>query len=135
MTDKFFTIGQLAQRAGCKVETVHYYELTTLMPKPARTEGGHRQYTAEHLKRLVFIRRCRELGFSIEQITSLLSFIDEPNHYCGEVKALAMQHARDVEQKLRDLQKLKKALNQMVSRCKGSQYSVEDCPIIEALYD
>ncbi len=129
-----FGIGQLAKKANCKVETVHYYEKTGIMPEPPRTEGGHRIYTLQHVKRLNFIRRTRELGFSIEQIKNLLKFIDEPNHYCGEVKAMAMLHAREVQQKIDDLQRLKSALNSMVSQCKGEGFSIDDCPIIDALY-
>ena len=130
-----FSIGQLAKRTKCKVETVHYYEKSGLMPEPPRTEGGHRIYALSHLKRLNFIRRCRELGFSIEQIRELLKFIDEPNHYCGEVKAMAMLQSRDVQQKIDDLQRLKLALNEMVSKCKESNNSINDCPIIDALYE
>ena len=134
MQKQFFSIGKLAKQANCKVETVHYYEKTGLMPEPPRTEGGHRVYALEHAKRLNFIRRSRELGFSIEQIKELLRFIDEPDHYCGEVKAMAMQQARVVQQKINDLERLKTGLNQMVAQCKGQGYSVEDCPIIDALY-
>jgi MerR family mercuric resistance operon transcriptional regulator len=129
-----FLIGQLAKQAGCKVETVHYYEKTGLMPEPPRTEGGHRIYALADVKRLNFIRRSRELGFSIEKIKQLLRFIDEPDHYCGEVKAMAMQQAQEVQQKIEDLQRLKEALNTMVTQCKGEEYSVDNCPIIEALY-
>ena len=74
MERTLFSIGQLAKRAKCKVETVHYYEKTGLMPDPPRTEGGHRLYDLKHIKRLCFIRRCRELGFSIAQIKELLRF-------------------------------------------------------------
>jgi len=116
------------------VETVHYYEKTGLMPDPPRTEGGHRIYTLSHAKRLNFIRRSRELGFGIQQIKELLKFIDEPDHYCGEVKAMAMLQAREVQQKIDDLQRLKLALNKMVSQCKGDSYSIDDCPIVDALY-
>jgi len=129
-----FTIGLLAKRAKCKVETVHYYEKSGLMPEPPRTDGGHRIYALSHIKRLNFIRRCRELGFSIKQITELLKFIDEPNHYCGEVKAMAMLQAREVQQKIDDLQRLKLALNDMVGKCKGAGYSIDNCPIIDSLY-
>ena len=104
------------------------------MPDPPRTEGGHRVFALSHVKRLNFIRRSRELGFSIEQIKELLKFIDEPDHYCGEVKAMAMLQARAVQQKINDLERLKKALNKIVSQCKGSGYSIDDCPIIDALY-
>lgn len=134
MNSTQFSIGQLAERTKCKVETVHYYEKSGLMPEPPRTGGGHRVYALSHIKRLNFIRRCRELGFSIEQIRELLKFIDEPNHYCGEVKAMAMLQSREVQQKIDDLQRLKLALNEMVSKCKGARYSIDDCPIIDALY-
>lgn len=91
-------------------------------------------YALSHVKRLNFIRRSRELGFSIVQIKELLTFIDEPNHYCGEVKAVAMLQARAIQQKIDDLERLKQALNSMVSQCKGASISIDSCPIIDALY-
>ena len=134
MSEKIYSIGQLAKKSHCKVETVHYYEKTGLMPEPPRTEGGHRQYALADVKRLNFIRRSRELGFSIKQIKELLKFIDEPDHYCGEVKAMAMLQAREVQKKIDDLQRLKAALNTMVTQCKGQNLTIDNCPIIEALY-
>ena len=135
MDNKIYSIGQLAKQAQCKVETIHYYEKTGIMPDPPRTEGGHRQYSLTQLKRLNFIRRNRELGFSIKQIKDLLCFIDEPNHFCGEVKAMAMLQSRAVQKKIDDLERLKIALNQMVTQCKGENYTINDCPIIDALYE
>lgn len=134
MNSQQFSIGQLATQAGCKVETVHYYEKTGLMPDPPRTEGGHRIYTFSNIKRLNFIRRSRELGFSIKQIKELLKFIDEPDHYCGEVKTMAVVHTQAIQQKIDDLERLKQALNKMLSQCKGSENPIDDCPIIDALY-
>ena len=129
-----FTVGDLATRSGCRVETVRYYEKAGLMPDPPRTEGGHRSYSLDHLKRLFFIRRSRELGFTIEQVTELLRFVDEPDHTCGEVRGMAMQQARAAQEKIDDLKRLQQALNEMAARCKGGRYKVEDCPIIDALY-
>lgn len=129
------TIGRLARAANCRVETVHYYERTGLMPAAARTPGGHRVYTDAEAKRLKFIRRCRELGFGIEQIRTLLGFIDEPNHSCGEVRAVASAQAREVEAKIADLQRLKVALDLMVSQCQGERYPVAECPIVDALFN
>ena len=129
-----YSIGQLAKKSACKVETVHYYEKIGLMPEPPRTEGGHRVYALPHVKRLNFIRRSRDLGFRIEQVKELLKFIDEPNHYCGEVKAMAMQQARVVQEKIDDLQRLKSALNEMVTQCSSGNKPVDDCPIVDALY-
>ncbi|NQZ23353.1 MAG: helix-turn-helix domain-containing protein [Colwellia sp.] len=134
MNDVKYSIGQLAKESGCKVETVHYYEKIGLMPEPPRTEGGHRVFAFSHVKRLNFIRRSRELGFKIEQIKDLLKFIDEPNHYCGEVRAMAMLQARAVQEKIDDLQRLKVALNEMVLKCKDSNNSIDDCPIVDALF-
>jgi MerR family transcriptional regulator, mercuric resistance operon regulatory protein len=134
MNTSHFSIGEIAKSANCKVETVHYYEKTGLMPEPSRTEGGHRIYSLSHLKRLNFIRRSRDLGFTIEQVKNLLKFIDEPDHYCGEVKAMAMLQTRVVQDKIDDLQRLKIALEEMVSQCKVDNYSIEQCPIIDALY-
>ena len=130
-----YTVGDLATACGCKAETVRYYEKTGLMPDPPRTEGGHRIYSINLLKRLVFIRRSRDLGFSIEQVGELLRFVDEPGHSCGEVKAMAMLQARAVQEKMKDLKRLQKALNEMAARCKGGSYQVEECPIIDALFD
>jgi len=129
-----FSIGQLAKQTDCKVETIHFYEKVGIMLKPPRTEGGHRLYTSSDVKRLSFIRRSRDLGFSIEQIKELLKFIDESDHYCGEVKAMAMQQSIEVQKKIDDLLRLKKALYEVVCECKGGGYSIDDCPIINALY-
>ena len=134
MKGKKYSIGQLAKESACKVETVHYYEKIGLMPEPPRTEGGHRVYALSHVKRLNFIRRSRELGFKIEQIKDLLKFIDEPNHYCGEVKAMAMEQARAMQEKIDDLQRLQSALNEMVTQCKGSNNAIDECPIVDALF-
>ncbi len=131
----YYSIGDLASAADCTVETVRYYEKTNIMPTPSRTEGGHRFYVFEHLKRLIFIRRSRELGFNIEQIKELLTLVDEPNHTCGEVKALTMLQAREVQKKINDLKKLQKALNSITASCKGKNYSIDNCPIVNALYE
>lgn len=134
MNSTRYLIGRLAVLTNCKVETVRYYERSGLMPEPPRTGGGQRVYALSHVKRLNYIRRSRELGFSIEQIRQLLKFIDEPDHDCGEVKAMAVQQVQQIQQKIDDLQRLESALNEMVDRCKGSAYSIDDCPIIDALY-
>ena len=134
MQTETFTIGQLARQANCKTETVHYYERAGLLPKPPRSAGGHRIYDLTNAKRLKFIRRCRELGFSLNQIRVLLSFIDEPDHSCGEVKTVALAQSNEVQEKIDDLIRLKQALDTMVNQCKGKNYPIEKCPIIDALY-
>ncbi|MCX4186290.1 MerR family transcriptional regulator [Methylophaga sp. OBS4] len=129
-----FTTGQLAKQADCNVETVRFYEQKGLMPEPSRTAGGHRVYNLSHVKRLHFIRRSRELGFNIEQVRELLKFIDEPDHNCGEVNVMATTQISTIEKKITDLQRLQRALSDMADRCQGSGYSINDCPIIDALY-
>lgn len=129
------TIGRLARAANCRTETVHYYERIGLMPAPARSAGGHRIYDEGHARRLRFIRRCRELGFGIEQIRRLLGYVDEPDHSCGEVRAVASAQAREVEAKIADLKRLKRALDTMVGQCQGENYPAAECPIIDVLFN
>ncbi len=128
------TMGVLAAKTGCKVETVRYYEKMGLMPEPPRSEGGHRLYAREHVKRLIFIRRCRDLDFNIEQVKYLLSFIDEPEHTCGEVREMTIKHVKEIRLKIKNLMRLEKSLKLMVGKCDEAGCSAELCPIIEVLY-
>ena len=135
MKNNTFSIGQMSKQTECKVETIHYYEKIKIMFEPPRTSGGHRIYSLTDVKRLNFIRKCRHLGFTIEQVRELLRFIDEPDHFCGEVKAMAMVQYRAVQEKIVELEHLQVALNTMITQCKGENYTIDDCPIIDALYD
>lgn len=126
------TRGVLAQRAAVNSETIRYYEKIALMPHPARSLGGHRLYNDDHLKRLVFIRRCRELGFSLEEIKNLLGLVDTGDYSCDEVKIRTEAHLSDVQQKLRDLKKMEGMLKDLVAECRNGKLS--SCPIVEALY-
>lgn len=130
-TPQPITIGTLSQRTECNIETIRYYERIGMMPKPPRTQGGHRLYAAEHLKRLAFIRRSRELGFSLEQIRDLLCFVDGGRYTCSQVKAITVEHLDDVRARMKDLKRLEKVLKTMASQCDGGK--VPDCPVIEAL--
>ena len=125
------TIGALSQRTGCNIETIRYYERIGMIPKPPRTQGGHRLYAQEHLKRLVFIRRSRELGFSLEQIRELLRFADGGRYTCSRVRAITVEHLDDVRARMKDLKRLEKVLNTMASQCDRGK--VPDCPVIQAL--
>jgi len=128
-----FGIGALSERAGCNIETIRYYERETLLPDPPRTEGGHRVYNEVHLKRLTFIRRSRELGFTLEEVRGLLRMVDGEHYTCAEVKSLTLDHLEDVRGKLADLKKLEKVLKQLADRCSGGE--TPDCPIVEALFE
>lgn len=103
------------------------------MPAPPRTEGGHRLYSEEHLKRLLFVRRSRELGFSLDEIRTMLDMVDGGSLTCAEVEDITLKHLDDVRDKITDLKKLEKTLKTIASQCKGRK--TPDCPIIDALYD
>ena len=129
---KVASIGALSQRTGCNIETIRYYERIGLLPPPPRTAGGHRSYGSVHERRLGFIRRCRELGFSIEEIRVLLGLVDGGDYTCGEVKAVTDRHIDDVRRKIADLKKLQRTLEKIGAACAGGR--VPQCPIIDALY-
>ncbi len=127
-----FTIGSLSRDTGCNIETIRYYERIGLMPKPPRSKGGHRLYEKDHLKRLSFIRRSRDLGFTLEEVRGLLRMIDGHDYTCDEVKVLTLNHLQEVQQKIADLRRLERVLRTMAAECEGG--NVPDCPIIDALY-
>jgi MerR family mercuric resistance operon transcriptional regulator len=125
--------GTLAGYSGVNIETIRYYEKKGLMPDPMRSAGGHRIYDQSHLRRLSFIRKTRELGFTIREIREFLDLVDSKNYTCAEIRDRTNIHLRDVEQKLRDLQKMRRTLTSMVSRCNGGL--VPECIIIDSLFD
>lgn len=127
-----YSIGQLAERTGVNLETVRYYERIGLMPTPPRTEGGHRVYDRNHLKRLGFIRRSRELGFSIEEIRALLSLVDGGDYTCAEVRDITLEHLMEVRRKIADLRRLDRSLREMAAKCTGD--TVPECPIVDVLW-
>lgn len=125
-------IGEVSQRTGVNLETVRYYERIGLVPPPPRTEGGHRLYADGHLKRLTFIRRSRDLGFTLDEIRNLLSLVDG-GYTCGEVRSAAMAHLVGIRRKIADLRRMERTLAQTAARCEGGD--APDCPIIEALFE
>ncbi len=135
MTDsenKWFTTGQLSKQTGCNIETIRYYERIGVLPAPPRSAGGRRQFTTTHMKRLMFIRHSRMLGFRLEEIRELLRLVDGDNHTCEEVESLTENHIREIKIKIRNLGKIKRVLETMASRCAGG--IVPECPIIEVLF-
>jgi MerR family mercuric resistance operon transcriptional regulator len=129
MGTRGLTIGELAKAAEVNYETVRYYERIGLMPKPIRTNGGHRSYSHDDLRQLTFIRRARELGFSIEEIRSLLS-LNKLGGPCADVKAIAASHLADVREKLSALRKMEQALAGAVDCCTEVWAT---CPILDML--
>jgi len=129
---QLLTRGVIAARTGVNIETVRYYERIGLLPAPPRSKGGHRMYDEVLLRRLNFIRRCRELGFTLDEVRSLLQLVDGGDYTCGEVEGLTTAHLGEVRRKLADLKRLEKVLREMVARCEGGE--VPECPVIEALF-
>ncbi len=126
-----FSIGDLARATATKVETVRYYERTGLLPSPPRTGGNYRAYGPDHLARLSFIRRARDLGFPIEQVRALLDLADQRDRPCEAVDVIAREHLAEVDRKLADLAALRRELDSMIGQCR--QGTVAECRIIEAL--
>jgi len=126
------TIGKLARETGVKVVTIRYYEQIGLMPVAPRTGGNYRTYSLEHRRRLQFVRRCRDLGFTLDQVRDLLRLSSEKTQACAEVDRIAAQHRRSVEGKLADLTRLASELRRLSACCRGKGL-IADCRIIEAL--
>lgn len=124
-------IGQLAKATGTGVETVRYYEKIGLLPKVVRTDGNYRSYGSEEVSRLSFIRRARGLGFSLEQVRTLLGLADDRQRPCVEVDAIARQHLDTVDRKLADLTALRGELSHLIAQC--GRGSVAECRILDAL--
>ena len=124
--------GQLSKRTGANAETIRFYERIGLMPDPPRSPGGHRLYGPDHLKRMSFIARARQLGFTIADIRDLFALVDAGNITCSEVKSRALRHAADLRGKIEDLARLEATLTEMAAECSGEE--VPDCPIVDILF-
>jgi len=130
---KLLTIGRVAGAAGCKVQTVRYYEQIGLLPSPSRSEGNQRLYDDQAIERLSFIRHARELGFPLQAVRDLISLADDPDHSCAAADAIAQEQLVDVNKKIQRLLALRLELERMVEQCKGGR--VADCRVIETLGD
>ncbi len=126
------TRGKLAKRFGCHLETVRYYEKIGLLLPPTRTAGGHRLYQIDDQRRLRFILRGRELGFSIGELRDLLSLVDSNVYTCGEILDLTIDHLGSIRRKIADLRRLERTLARISNECSGG--AVPECPVIEALW-
>jgi MerR family mercuric resistance operon transcriptional regulator len=126
------SIGTLSQQSGVNIETIRYYEKIGVMPEPERTAGGYRVYGPEHVKRLHFVRRGRELGFSLDELRGLLLVVDGHRYTCAEVHALTIEHLKDIRQKIADLKRLERVMSDMAASCSRDQ--IPECPVIDALF-
>jgi len=124
-------IGELARRTGVNVETIRWYEKAGLISPPIRTSGNYRNYDGAALARLSFIKRGRDLGFPLDQISELLALADNRSADCSNVDAIARQHLRAIDSKIADLGALRRELSAMIASCSGGD--IADCNILEAL--
>ncbi len=124
-------IGDLARATGTKVETVRFYERSGLLPIPARTSGNYRAYDSAHLKRLSFIRRARDLGFTLDQVRELLMLADDRAQSCAAVDEIAGAHLAAIDRKIADLTALRGELDRMLGSCRKG--TVAECRILEML--
>lgn len=126
------TIGQLAKRTELNVESVRYYERRGLIPEPRRSGSGYRLYSQEAIARINFIKRAKTLGFSLSEISELLSLRVDPESTCRMVRTRAREKTADIESKIETLQDMKRALVKLTASCRGSGPTSE-CPILDFL--
>lgn len=126
-----YSIGKLSQATGVNIETIRYYERIGLMPPPFRSEGGHRIYDEQHQARLLFVRRCRDLGFPLDDVRGLLALADE-DEPCGSMRPALNQQLAVVQAKIDALREMETALTSLIDCCKDC--STIDCSVSDALY-
>ena len=127
-------IGEVAKQTGVTVETIRFYEKEELLPAPARARSGYRIYPPEVVKRILFIQRAKELGFSLKEIAELLNLRQTAQVGCADVKRVAIAKMQNIEKKLKDLQGMHAALATLATRCDGKS-ALGECPILDALED
>ena len=128
---KTFPIGELSKRSGVNIETIRYYERAKMLAPPPRTASGRRVYDSTGLRILVFVRRSRELGFSLGQIRTLLRLGGPEKATCREVREIATHHLHDIRAKIEDLKRLERLLSKTVARCTGK--TAPECPVLDVL--
>jgi Hg(II)-responsive transcriptional regulator len=128
---KPMTIGSLARSAGVGVQTVRFYERKGLLPKPARTASGYREFLPEDARRIRFIRRAQELGFTLKEVQELLELNSRPKATCSDIRRRAEGKIGDIEKRLHDLRRMRKTLKQLASACGVSGRAVSECRILD----
>ena len=131
MATKRYSIGALSSDTGCNIETIRYYEKAGLLPEPPRSAGGHRNYSPEIAKRLSFIVRSRQLGFSVADVRQLLRLIDS-GVSCEEVRTITLTHLAAIRERIADLLRLQAVLENAAADCEGGD--TPDCPIVDVLF-
>jgi MerR family transcriptional regulator, mercuric resistance operon regulatory protein len=123
-------IGEMSRRTACNIETIRYYERIGLLPSPDR-QGRYRRYDDEDVRRLTFVRRARELGFTLEEVRALLALSATDGGTCAEVRAISVTHLADVRARIADLRAMERVLASAIRQCDAGERP--GCPLIEAL--
>ncbi len=126
------TTGELAREGGVNLESIRFYERKALLSKPPRTRAGYRVFPQESVGRIRFIKRAQELGFSLREIKELLQLKSGADSGCADVRQRAEEKLQDINHKIRDLQRMKKALAGLTAVCPG-RGAISNCPILESL--
>jgi MerR family mercuric resistance operon transcriptional regulator len=132
MDNRMMHIGEAAGRAGVNIRTLHYYERIGLLPRPARTESNYRLYSSDTLRRVRFIKRAQDLGFTLTEIRELLDLRIDRKATCADVRERAEAKIVDVEERIRTLRAMKRALTRLSDACSG-RGPVSECPILDGL--
>lgn len=130
---ELFKVGKIAKEVGINVETLRYYEKIKLMPKPKRIESRYRIYDVSDLRRLRFIVRAKELGFTLKEIHELLSLKIEKSSTCGDVKHIAEHKLDDIKKRISDLNSMKNILEKLIDQCTNEELLTDECPILEVI--
>jgi MerR family transcriptional regulator, mercuric resistance operon regulatory protein len=131
LAEECFPIGALSEQSGVNIETIRYYERAGLLPKPERSAGGYRLYRSTDSDRLCFIRRARDLGFSLDEVRRLLDLADQKSRSCRRVHDIAVDHLAEVRAKIAGLRRMERVLAAMVKAC--AQGTMPACPLLETL--
>ncbi len=126
------TIGKVAKQAGVGVETIRFYERQGLLEEPPRNDSGYRQYASEAIQKLRFIIKAKRLGFSLQEIGELFTLRQKQDATCGDVRTQAEEKIKNIEEKIRDLSRMKEALVELTCQCSDNG-PVNECPILTAL--
>jgi MerR family transcriptional regulator, mercuric resistance operon regulatory protein len=129
-----YRIGELADKCNVNKETIRYYERKGLIKEPSRTKSGYRLYSEDTVKRIGFIKRMQELGFSLSEIHKLLGVVDKDEVRCADMYNFVSQKIDEVQQRMKDLKRIENMLNKLKERCPNEE-QLHECPIIEFLID
>ncbi|QBK25307.1 Hg(II)-responsive transcriptional regulator [Ureibacillus thermophilus] len=129
-----YRIGELADKCNVNKETIRYYERKGLIKETSRTDSGYRMYSEETVKRIGFIKRMQELGFSLSEIHKLLGVVDKDEVRCADMYSFVSQKIGEVQQRIKDLKRIENMLNNLKESCPNEE-QLHECPIIESLID